>query len=102
LTDLAALPPALATGMEKTRKLSAQDESGPLPIDRFESGAEPTTDGVLVYLKEHRSLAHAVVPVELHAPRIETLHRIEPVSMRARISSTRQAVMRGPSFTGFG
>jgi hypothetical protein len=56
--------------MEEGREFAAEYQDGPTLIDGFESGAEPGADRVLVYFGDHRSLAHGVVPVELHAPRI--------------------------------
>jgi hypothetical protein len=40
--------------------------------------------------------------MNFNAPTIGAPHRLVPHSIRARISSTRHAVMRGPSFTGWG
>src|SRR5204863_460167 len=40
--------------------------------------------------------------MDFDAPRVDALHPFVPVWMRLRISSTRHAVMRGPSLTGFG
>jgi hypothetical protein len=43
-----------------------------------------------------------VAAMDLHAPRIEPPQPVEPALIRARTSATRHAVIRGPSFTGFG
>src|SRR5436190_23952688 len=88
--------------MQKARELPPQDQDGPPTVDRREARLQPSADRVLMYAKQHRSLFNRVAPVDLHAPRIEPLQPIEPVSMRARMSPTRHTVIRGPSFIGFG
>jgi hypothetical protein len=55
-----------------------------------------------MYPEQHRNLFHRVTPVDFRAARIKPLQPSKPVSMRARMSPTRHAVIRGPNFTGFG
>lgn len=82
--------------------MAPEDESRPPSITRLQPGLDPSADGVLVYAKTPRSFLHGIVSVDLDAPRIDPPHLTEPAWMRALMSSTRHAVIRGPSFTGFG
>jgi hypothetical protein len=55
-----------------------------------------------VNFEKPRGLIHCVAAMDFDAPCMEALHRWPAVSMRFRISSTRQAVMRGLSLTDLG
>jgi hypothetical protein len=82
--------------------LSAQNQGRPSGVDPGQSGLEPIPYRVLVHPKQLRDLFHGVAPMNLYAARVKALHPLEPVLMRARISSVRHVVMRGPSLTGLG
>jgi hypothetical protein len=64
------LPP----GVEKARKLAAQDEDRPPAVDPWQAGLQPATHGVLVRSEQLRDLLHRVAPVDLYAPRVQPLH----------------------------
>jgi hypothetical protein len=87
---------------QKASDIATEDQEGPPVIDHREPGFNPHAHSVLVYPKQLSDLFHGVTPMDLDAPRIKPLHPVEPALMRATISSTRQAVMRGPSLTGWG
>src|SRR5262245_11522444 len=88
--------------MEKACKLAAQDEDWPPPIDSRKSGFQPVLHRAFMYCEQLRGLVHRVAAMDFDAPRVVPLQPVEPVSMSARTSSARHAVIRGPSFTGFG
>jgi hypothetical protein len=86
-------------------QLFAQNENGSLPVDRLQPRSQPLAYGVSMTVEETRNLFHRIRPIELRAAGIDPapLHRY-PLkrSIRFLMSSTFQAVVRGPSFTGFG
>ena len=71
-------------------------------IDCRQSALDPVPHRILVNVEKPRGLIHRVAAMDFDTPRIEALHRCPAVSMRFRISSTRQAVMRGLSLTDLG
>ena len=75
LAGPAALPLVLAARMQKARELPPKDQDRTPTVDRLEARFQPSADRVLVYPKQHRNLFHRVTAVDLHAPRIEPLHR---------------------------
>ena len=64
-------------------------------------GTEPTPDRVFVHANTTRSFLDGIASVNFDAPTIGASHRLVPHSISARISSTRHAVIRFPSFTGW-
>ncbi len=71
-------------------------------IDRRKARFEPAPDRVFVDANTTRSLLDGIASMDFDALAIGTPHRLVPCSIRARISATRHAVIRFPSFTGCG
>lgn len=73
-------------------------------IDRTEVILEPIRDGILVNAKRPRRLFDRIGSMNFDEARVEPAnrHQTAPRSISARTSSTRQAVILGPSLMGFG
>jgi hypothetical protein len=99
------LPLGLATRVEESAKDTAEYQRGAQIIDRLKAGFKPIANGILVDAKSQGHLFNRIATMDFGPTGIEvtSAHRQEtPRAMSARISSTRQAVIRGPSLIGFG
>ena len=67
------------------------------------SGRDPSADRLLVHPEEGSKLGDLVGAMDFDAAEVDRLATANSAfSIRSRMSSTFQAVVRGPSFTGFG
>ena len=69
----------LSPVVKKDREVATENQDRPPIIDGLQAGFDPSADSVLVHAIESRDLVHGVAPVDLDAPRVETLHRAEPI-----------------------
>jgi hypothetical protein len=80
------------------------DQDGPAIIDGSQPVLQPLCDGVFMDSEDPGGFLNRIAPVKLDATGIGPTfgHHTTPFSISARMSSTRHAVIRGPSFTGLG
>jgi hypothetical protein len=66
-------------GVKEAHELATENQARPPIIDGPQAGFDPSADRVLVHTKESPDLVHGVAPVDLDAPRVQSLHRAEPI-----------------------
>ena len=98
----ARLPAGPAQVFEVVAQGSSMDECRASCIDGRQTRLEPAAHRVFVYAQAPRNFLDRVGAVNLDAASVDTPHLAASPSIKARISSTRHAVIRGPSFTGLG
>jgi hypothetical protein len=93
-----------APAFQKCPQHTSMEEDGAPVIEGFEALAAPLHNGVFVDAKKACGFLDRVAVMDFDEAWVETAagHQAAPFSMRARMSSTRHAVMRGPSLTGCG
>ena len=105
-TKQLALPARLPTSPTRVFEVAAQGGSmnkrRASCIDGRQARLEPASHRVFVYAQAPHNFLDRVGAVDFDAASVDTPHRAASPSIKARMSSTRHAVIRGPSFTGLG